>query len=212
MPSTRSSSFSRPLPSSTVITPSLPTLSIASAIVLPIASSALAEIAPTCEISLLVVHGLLIFFSSSTTAMTALSMPRFRSIGFMPAATYLKPSLQIDCASTVAVVVPSPATSEVFDATSFTICAPMFSNLSLSSISFATDTPSLVIVGAPKLRSSTTLRPLGPSVTFTAFASTLTPTIIRLRPASPKRTSFAAIGFLLDSLKGGDGRIRRRRR
>src|SRR6266852_2112841 len=57
MPSTNSSSFSRPLPSSTVITPSLPTLSIASAIVLPIASSALAEIAPTCEISLLVVHG-----------------------------------------------------------------------------------------------------------------------------------------------------------
>ena len=93
MPSTRSSSFSRPLPSSTVITPSLPTLSIASAIVLPIDSSALAEIAPTCAISLLVVHGLLIFFSSSTTAITALSMPRFRSIGFMPAATYFMPSL-----------------------------------------------------------------------------------------------------------------------
>jgi hypothetical protein len=51
-------------------------LSIASAIVLPIDSSALAEIAPTWEISLLVVHGLLIFFSSSTTAITALSMPR----------------------------------------------------------------------------------------------------------------------------------------
>src|SRR5437867_465147 len=57
MPSTSSSSFSRPLPSSTVMTPSLPTLSIASAMVLPIDSSALAEIAPTCEISLLVVHG-----------------------------------------------------------------------------------------------------------------------------------------------------------
>ncbi len=193
MPSTRSSSFSRPLPSSTVITPSLPTFSIAWAIVLPISSSALAEIEPTCAISFEVEHGLLIFFSSSTTAMTALSMPRFRSIGFMPAATYFMPSVMIDCARTVAVVVPSPATSEVLDATSLTICAPMFSNLSLSSISFATDTPSLVIVGAPKLRSSTTLRPLGPSVTLTAFERTLTPLTILLRTPSPKRTSLAAM-------------------
>src|SRR6266571_1650177 len=200
MPSTSSSSFSRPLPSSTVITPSLPTLSIASAIVLPIDSSALADIAPTWEISLLVVHGLLIFLSSSTTARTALSMPRLRSIGFMPAATYFIPSCTIDCASTVAVVVPSPATSEVLDATSLTICAPMFSNLSLSSISFATDTPSLVIVGAPKLRSSTTLRPFGPNVTFTALARTFTPDIILLRTPSPKRTSLAAIVFSPESV------------
>src|SRR5690242_6312471 len=193
MPSTSSSSFSSPLPSSTVITPSLPTLSIASAIVLPIDSSALAEIAPTCAISLLVVQGLLIFLSSSTTAITALSMPRLRSIGFMPAATYFMPSLTIDCASTVAVVVPSPATSEVLDATSLTICAPMFSNLSFNSISLATDTPSLVIVGAPKLRSSTTLRPFGPSVTLTALARMFTPLNILLRTPSPKRTSLAAI-------------------
>ena len=175
------------------MTPSLPTLSIASAIVLPIDSSALAEIAPTCAISLLVVHGLLIFFSSSTMAMTALSMPRLRSIGFMPAATYFMPSLMIDCARTVAVVVPSPATSEVLDATSFTICAPMFSNLSLSSISFATDTPSLVMVGAPKLRSRTTLRPFGPRVILTALARMFTPFTIRLRAVSPKRTSLAAM-------------------
>ena len=39
-----------------------------------------------------------------------------------------------------------------------------------SSISLATDTPSLVTVGAPKLFSSTTLRPLGPRVTLTALA------------------------------------------
>ncbi len=52
-------------------------------------------------------------------------------------------------ASTVAVVVPSPATSDVLDATSFTICAPMFSKRSSSSISLATVTPSLVMVGAP---------------------------------------------------------------
>jgi hypothetical protein len=53
------------------------------------------------------------------------------------------------CARTTAVVVPSPATSLVFEAASRTICAPMFSNLSESSISLATVTPSLVMRGAP---------------------------------------------------------------
>ena len=77
-------------------------------------------------------------------------MPRFRSIGFMPAATALAPSLTIAWARTVAVVVPSPARSLVLEATSRTICAPMFSNLSSSSISLATVTPSLVMRGAPK--------------------------------------------------------------
>ena len=56
-------------------------------------------------------------------------------------------------------------------ATSRTIWAPMFSNLSSSSISLATVTPSLVTVGEPKLFSMMTLRPFGPSVTRTAFAS-----------------------------------------
>ena len=78
-------------------------------------------------------------------------------------------------ASTVAVVVPSPATSEVFDATSFTICAPRFASLSSSSISLATVTPSLVIVGAPHDRSMSTLRPRGPSVTLTVLARVLSP-------------------------------------
>jgi hypothetical protein len=59
-------------------------------------------------------------------------------------------------ARTVAVVVPSPARSEVLVATSFTICAPMFSIASESSISFATVTPSLVMVGDPYFRSMTT--------------------------------------------------------
>ena len=85
------------------------------------------------------------------------------------------------CASTVAVVVPSPALSDVFDATSFTICAPMFSNLLASSISLATVTPSLVTVGLPKLLLMITLRPFGPSVTFTALASVFTPRAISLR-------------------------------
>jgi len=111
----------------------------------------------------------------------------------MPAATALRPSRTIAWARTVAVVVPSPATSDVWEATSFTICAPMFSNLSFSSISFATETPSLVTVGAPKLFSSTTLRPLGPSVIFTAFARTFTPRSIRVRASSPNFTSFAVM-------------------
>src|SRR5436309_2089825 len=193
MPSTRSSSLSSDLPSSTVIPPSLPTLSIASEMILPMLASALAEIEPTCAISFELEQGLETFFSSSTTAMTALSMPRFRSIGFMPEATNFMPSRTIAWASTVAVVVPSPATSEVLDATSFTICAPMFSNLSLSSISFATETPSLVTVGAPNERSRTTLRPFGPRVTLTASARTFTPATIFDRADSWNLTSLAAI-------------------
>ena len=78
-------------------------------------------------------------------------------------------------ASTVAVVVPSPAMSLVLVATSFTSWAPMFSKGSSSSISRAMDTPSLVMVGAPNFFSSTTLRPFGPRVTFTASASLFTP-------------------------------------
>jgi len=84
----------------------------------------------------------------------------------------------------VAVVVPSPATSEVLDATSFTIWAPMFWNRSLSSISLATVTPSLVMSGAPKLFWSTTFRPFGPRVTRTAFVRVLTPTRTSLRALS----------------------------
>ena len=134
-------------------------------------SSLFAEIVPTWAISPASRVGLLTSWPARVMAPTALSMPRFRSIGFMPATTSLLPSRKIAWASTVAVVVPSPATSEVLLATSFTICAPMFSNLSSSSISLATVTPSLVTVGEPKLFSITTLRPFGPSVTRTAFAS-----------------------------------------
>src|SRR5438093_8883167 len=91
----------------------------------------------------------------------------------------------------VAVVVPSPATSEVLLATSFTICAPMFSRGSLSSISFATVTPSLVMSGEPYFLSRTTLRPLGPSVTLTASASLFTPRRIDCRDSSPYVICFA---------------------
>src|SRR5881628_736609 len=83
--------------------------------------------------------------------------------------------------------------SLVFEATSRTICAPMFSNLSLSSISLATVTPSLVMRGAPKLLSMTTLRPFGPSVTFTASARMSTPRRMRSRASRLNFTSLAAI-------------------
>jgi hypothetical protein len=84
----------------------------------PIDSSPLAEMVATCAISLLVVVGLLIFFSSSIAALTALSMPRFRSSGLRPAATYFCPSRD-RLRQHGGVVVPSPAASLVFDATSF---------------------------------------------------------------------------------------------
>src|SRR6266852_6020052 len=91
----------------------------------------------------------------------------------------------------VAVVVPSPATSEVLLATSLTIWAPMFSRGSLSSISFATVTPSLVMRGEPNFLSRTTLRPLGPRVTLTASASRLTPRRMDCRDSSPYVICFA---------------------
>src|SRR5690242_1272664 len=193
MPSTTSSSVSRLLASSTVITPSLPTFFIASARKRPISASPLAEIVPTWAISSFEVTFLEFLCRSATTASTAMSMPRLRSIGFMPAATAFAPSRAIACASTVAVVVPSPAMSEVLEATSRTICAPMFSNLSSSSISLATVTPSLVMRGAPNDLSSTTLRPLGPSVTFTALLRMSTPRSILSRASTENLTSLAAI-------------------
>jgi hypothetical protein len=51
MPSTTSSVVSRLFASSTVITPSLPTLFIASAMISPIVGSLFAEIVPTWAIS-----------------------------------------------------------------------------------------------------------------------------------------------------------------
>src|ERR1700752_4869937 len=65
--------------------------------------------------------------------------------------------------------------SLVLVATSLASCAPRFSYGFSSSISLATVTPSLVIVGAPHFLSMTTLRPRGPSVTFTVSASLSTP-------------------------------------
>ena len=175
MPSTKRTVVSVVLPSSTVITPSFPTFWRASASKLPIARSLLALIAPTCATS----SGRSTFFAISinrpTAAATAFSMPRRTAIGLLPAATMRVPSRKIARASTVAVVVPSPAKSDVLEATSFTSFAPMFSKASSKSTSLLTVTPSLVTVGPPNDLSMMTLRPVGPMVTATAAASFSTP-------------------------------------
>src|SRR5919197_3618051 len=192
MPSVNSSSRPKVCPSSTFTTPSLPTFSIASERTSPIsrsreetvatrAISSLPEISCDCD------------FRFSTTCSTACSMPRLIAIGFAPAATFLSPSRTIACASTVAVVVPSPATSFVAVATSRTSCAPWFSKTSSTSISRAIVTPSFVIVGAPNFLSSTTYRPFGPRVTLTASARMLTPRSSERRASSLNFNSLCAI-------------------
>jgi hypothetical protein len=134
---------------------------------------------------------------ASTAASTPFSMPRLSAIGLAPAATFFSPAFTIARASTVAVVVPSPATSFVLVATSLVSWAPMFSHGSSSSISLAIVTPSLVIVGAPHFLSSTTFCPFGPSVIATESASLSTPASRARRASSPNFSSFEATGVLL---------------
>src|SRR3989449_1335015 len=198
MPSTTSSTVSADLDSSTVMTPSLPTFSMASAIRLPMVLSLLEAMVATCAISFLSLVDLDILLSSSTTASTAASMPRLSPIGLAPAVTFLSPSRTMAWARTVAVVVPSPAMSEFLEATSLSIWAPMSSKLSLSSISLATVPPSLVMVGLPNFLSITTLRPLGPRVALTAAAMMLTPRSRAARPSSLNRTCFGILVLLFD--------------
>ncbi len=176
--------------SSTVMTPSLPTLSIASAMSSPIWGSA-AEIDAVAAICSLVSTSLAISSSWVLTASTAFSMPRLSAIGLAPAATLRRPSRTMAWARTVAVVVPSPATSSVFFATSLTSSAPIFSYGSSSSISLAMETPSLVIVGAPHFFSRTTLRPFGPRVTLTASARMFIPRSSARRAFSSNAMIFA---------------------
>src|SRR5687767_5973029 len=187
-------SFSRPRlwPSSTVMTPSLPTLSITSAMISPTSGSA-AEMAATAAICSRLSTGRATRLISSTTASTAFSMPRLTTIGLAPAVTTRRPSLTIAWPRTTAVVVPSPATSSVLVATSLRSCAPMFSNGSSSSMSRAIVTPSLVIVGEPNFLSRTTLRPFGPIVTFTASARRSMPFLSDRRAVSSKYSCFAKV-------------------
>ena len=175
-----------------VMTPFLPTFSIASATISP-TSSLSAEMAATLVISFLPLTGLLISLIVFCAVSTAFFMPFLRTMAFAPAAIFFIPSLIIACARTVAVVVPSPAASFVLVATSFTSCAPIFSNLSSNSISLAIVTPSLVISGAPNPLSNTTFLPFGPNVTFTVSASWFTPDSIFFLASISNTISFAIV-------------------
>jgi hypothetical protein len=73
----------------------------------------------------------------------------------------------------------------------------MFSNGLGRSISFETVTPSFVTFGEPKDFCSSTFRPVGPSVTFTASASLPMPASIALRASASYSICFAAILFSL---------------
>ena len=175
-----------------MITPSLETFSIASATISP-TSSLDAEIAATLAIWDLPLIGWLISAIALTASSVAFFIPLRRTIGFAPAARFFIPSLIIACARTVAVVVPSPATSFVFVAASFTSCAPIFSKASSNSISFAIVTPSFVISGAPKDLSRATFLPFGPIVTRTVSASLFTPASRAFLASTPYLISFAMI-------------------
>src|SRR2546423_1591430 len=179
--------------------PSRPTASRASAITSPTSLSSLAEIDATWAISARPEMVWPMSLRRGMTRPTARSIPRLRRMGLAPWSMARMPARIIAWASTVAVVVPSPAMSLVLVATSFTSCAPMSSNGSRRWISLAMVTPSLVIVGVPVSFSSTTLRPLGPSVTLTLSASWLTPASRRRRASWSNRSSLAIFSPLRGS-------------
>ena len=160
--------------SSTVTTPSLPTFSIAPATISPISGSR-EETVATWAISEAELTGVARFLSSSTVFSAAAAMPRLSSTGLAPAATLRRPSKISAWASSVAVVVPSPAMSLVLTATDLTSWAPRLAKGSSKSMSRVMVTPSLVTVGPPKALDRTTLRPRGPRVTLTASARVPTP-------------------------------------
>ncbi|SKZ29658.1 Uncharacterised protein [Mycobacteroides abscessus subsp. abscessus] len=120
MPSTMSTARPRVSLSSVVITPVLPTCSTADAITSPITSSSLAARDAIRSRSLRPPIWTAWSFNDPTTAVTARSIPRRTRIGLAPCSTARSPSRTMACASTVAVVVPSPTTPLVFIATSLT--------------------------------------------------------------------------------------------
>jgi len=118
MPSNHCVSVSRPLFSSTLITPSLPNLRIAfSDLDGPISCFAIGGDVPTVPPSALSAHvgAAACLIASTTRLVCQIDLPRFRSIGFMPAG-YSFQAFFDDGLGPVqsAVVVPSPA---------FIICA-----------------------------------------------------------------------------------------
>src|SRR5512147_488603 len=209
MPSTTSSVVSVVRDSSTVMTPSPPTFSMASATSSPIAGSLCAEIVATCAFSLRTATGRESAFSASTARLQARSRPRLRSIALAPATTLRTPSANIACASSVAVLVPSPTASPVFSAACRSICAPRFSSASLRSNSLAIVTPSLQTIGVPHFFWISTDLDFGPSVMRTASANWVAPRTTFSRAAERNRTCLCAIASLLRA--GAGPRSARRR-
>ena len=102
-----------------VITPSEETFSIASAMSLPMKASP-EETVPTRAMSSVPLTFWRWARMAVTAASTALDIPFFMTMGLAPAARFFRPSRTMACASRVAVVVPSPATSLVLVDTSRT--------------------------------------------------------------------------------------------
>lgn len=147
------------------IVPSLPTFSIVSAIIVPISMSPFADMVPILFRSSLFLIYKDCFFSSFNILLQAACIPFLTSATLSPYSIFNIPSLSIDLARTIEVVVPSPTSSFVWCATSCNNFAPMSSYLFFKSIDLATVTPSFVIYGGPYVLSRTTFRPLGPNVT-----------------------------------------------
>ncbi len=133
------------------------------------------------------------FSMSLTTALTAMSMPRLRSIGFMPAATDLAPSLTIACGEhgRGRGAVAGDVVGLLGDLAHHLRAHVLELVLKLDLLGDG----DAVLGDARRAEhlSSTTLRPLGPSVTFTALASISTPRSMRSRASVENFTSLAAI-------------------
>ena len=175
------------------------TFSIASEIILPTSASPPADTVATWAIAS-PSTGLATVSISLTNWLIVFSIPLRTATGFAPAATFLRPSLIIDWAKTVAVVVPSPAISLVLDATSWINLAPVFSRGSSSSMSLATVIPSLTIWGAPNFFSNKTFLPFGPIVILTASARVFIPRS-RERLDLSSNSTILAMYFLLITSK-----------
>ena len=194
MPSTTSSSVSRLLASSTVMTPSLPTFCMASAIISPIDLSPLAEIVPTWATS----RRILIFFERFGDVLddfgdgqvdAALQVHRVHAGGDALGA-FADDRLGQNGGGGGAVA------GDVVG-----LRGDFAHHLRAHVLELVLELDFLgdgdAVLGDARARRSdlsmTTLRPLGPSVTFTALARMSTPRSILSRASEEKRTSLAAI-------------------
>ena len=193
------------LDSSTVTTPSLPTLSIASAMTSPMDWSA-AEMAATWAISDFSSISLAEDLMESTAAATAVSDAALHAhrvgTGGDVAQTLAHQRLGQHRGGGGAVTGDVVGLGRDFlDQLGAHVLEGVV-ELDLA----AMDTPSLVMVGAPNFLSSTTLRPLGPMVTLTASASLLTPASRERRASSSNFRIFDMCSLLVRvSSVGRDG-------